>query len=75
METDGISVLWDDRNTGPGEKFADSDLLGIPLRIVLSPKTMEAGNIEIKKRTDEKASYITEQEAFSGKIKEIISQM
>ena len=75
LELEGLSVLWDDRNIGPGEKFADSDLLGIPLRVVLSPKTMEAGNIEIKNRTEEKTSYITEQEAFSGKIKEIISQM
>ena len=75
LESDGVSVLWDDRDSGPGEKFADADLLGLPLRIVLSSKTMEAGNIEIKKRTEEKEFYITEQEAFSGKIKDIISEM
>ena len=75
LESDGVSVLWDDRDLGPGEKFADADLLGLPLRIVLSSKTMEAGHIEIKKRTEGKELYITEQEAFNGKVKEIISEM
>ena len=75
LESDSVSVLWDDRDLGPGEKFADADLLGLPLRVILSSKTMEAGNIEIKKRTEGKEFYVTEQEAFNGKIKEIISEM
>lgn len=42
----GIDVLWDDRDLRAGEKFADSDLLGIPLRIVVSEKTLAAGKFE-----------------------------
>lgn len=75
LEQEGVSVLWDDRDVGPGEKFVDSDLLGIPLRVVLSSKTMEAGNVEIKKRTEDKTSHITENEAFNGKIAEILNEM
>jgi len=70
LEEENISVLWDDRDLGPGVKFADSDLLGIPLRVVLSDKTMEAGNVEVKKRTEEKPIYLNEQQAFDGGIRE-----
>ncbi len=75
LEQDGVSVLWDDRDVGAGEKFADSDLFGIPLRLVLSAKTMEAGTVEVKKRTEDKAVHITEQEAFNGSIKKMLNEM
>ena len=42
----GVAVLWDDRDARAGEKFADSDLLGIPLRVVVSEKTLAAGKFE-----------------------------
>ncbi|MDH5442136.1 MAG: His/Gly/Thr/Pro-type tRNA ligase C-terminal domain-containing protein [Candidatus Nomurabacteria bacterium] len=48
-----IEVLWDDRDSRPGQKFADSDLIGIPHRIVVSEKTIEAEKLEYKKRTDQ----------------------
>jgi prolyl-tRNA synthetase len=47
----GVEVLYDDRDVRPGVKFADADLMGIPLRIVVSDKTVEAGRFEVKKRT------------------------
>ncbi len=48
----GVEVLWDDReNKTAGEKFAESDLLGIPYRIVVSEKTLEKDCVEIKERT------------------------
>lgn len=47
----GISVLYDDRDVRPGEKFADADLMGIPHRIVISNKTLAADVIEYKYRT------------------------
>jgi len=53
----GIEVLYDDRDASPGEKFADSDLIGIPYRAVVSKKT--AGKVEIKKRNEEKAKLVT----------------
>lgn len=56
----GVSVLYDDRDVRPGEKFADSDLLGIPYRVVVSAKTVAAKQYEIKQRTSETASMISE---------------
>lgn len=52
LQESGISVLYDDRNARPGEKFADADLLGIPHRVVVSAKTVEQGVYEHKKRTE-----------------------
>jgi prolyl-tRNA synthetase len=46
----GITVLYDDRDARPGEKFADSDLIGIPTRIVMSEKTMAENVLEVKDR-------------------------
>jgi prolyl-tRNA synthetase len=46
-----ISVLYDDRDERPGEKFADADLLGIPYRAVVSEKSLQAGGVELKKRS------------------------
>jgi prolyl-tRNA synthetase len=47
----GITVLYDDRDERPGAKFADADLMGIPYRLVVSQKTVEAGKHELKERT------------------------
>ncbi len=47
----GIETLFDDRDARAGEKFADSDLIGIPWRIVVSEKTLAAGGAELKART------------------------
>lgn len=46
----GVEVLYDDRDLRAGEKFADSDLLGLPLRIVVSEKTVTAGKYEVVER-------------------------
>jgi len=52
----GVLVLYDDRlDARAGEKFADADLLGIPYRVVVSDKSVAAGQFEIKKRTDSEA--------------------
>lgn len=58
----GIEVLYDDRNVRAGEKFADSDLLGLPVRLVVSEKTLSAGGIEFKKRTENETKIIGEKE-------------
>ncbi len=51
LQDQGITVLWDDRDVRPGEKFADADLIGIPHRIVISSKTLENNTLEYKHRT------------------------
>ncbi|MBP9802834.1 MAG: prolyl-tRNA synthetase [Candidatus Pacebacteria bacterium] len=54
-----IEVLFDDRvSLSPGEKFADSDLLGMPIRIVVSARSIKEGGVEIKNRTAEKGEII-----------------
>ena len=42
----GVEVLYDDREAGPGEKFADAELLGVPLRLTVGRRTLESGEIE-----------------------------
>lgn len=56
----GIEVLFDDRSQiSAGEKFSDADLLGIPMRAVVSARSMKEGGIEIKKRNEEKGKIIS----------------
>lgn len=51
LKKENIEVLYDDRHEKTaGEKFADADLLGIPLRVVLSEKTLEKDSVEVKRR-------------------------
>ena len=57
LEDSGIEALWDDRNVGAGEKFADADLIGIPVRLVTSEKTKD--KIEWKSRASEKTELLT----------------
>jgi prolyl-tRNA synthetase len=62
LKTLGVETLYDDRELRPGEKFADSDLIGIPWRVVISEKTLAEGKVEVKKRSGEKAEMILEEE-------------
>ncbi|MCK5475222.1 MAG: prolyl-tRNA synthetase [Candidatus Pacebacteria bacterium] len=53
LQKEKIEVLYDDRNESAGVKFKDSDLIGIPLRIVISNKTLEKDSVEIKRRNED----------------------
>ncbi len=69
LQKDGVEVLYDDRDARAGEKFADADLIGIPLRAVISDKT-PAGKVEIKERTSETPRIVSHAELLklvSGK--------
>lgn len=50
LENAGVDTLYDDRPVRPGAMFADADLIGCPIRIVVSPKNMDAGVIELSTR-------------------------
>lgn len=50
LTTKGIEVLYDDRNARPGVQFADADLLGIPIRIIVGERNLKSGNLEWKRR-------------------------
>jgi prolyl-tRNA synthetase len=59
LEEAGIEVLYDDRqDKTPGEKLADCDLIGIPLRIVISDRTLEKDCVEIKERQKDENKLI-----------------
>jgi len=55
----GIDVLLDDRDARPGVKFADSELLGIPHRIVIGERGLSAGNLEYRNRRDAQSTEIS----------------
>ncbi len=57
LQENGIEVLWDDRELGAGKKFADADLIGIPVRLVVSEKTGD--KIEVKERNKDKTELLT----------------
>jgi len=62
LEKKGFEVLYDDRDISAGEKFADSDLIGIPYRIVISNRNISAGKIELTERATNKTERISEDE-------------
>ena len=55
----GVEVLWDDRDVRAGEKFADADLIGIPLRVVVSEKTLAEGKYECTERASGTTSHLS----------------
>lgn len=67
---EGIDVLFDDRNERPGVMFADSELIGVPHRLVISDKGLEAGTIEYKNRTADQIEHWPLEETV-GKLKTI----
>ncbi len=60
----GVEVLFDDRDMGAGAKFADSDLLGIPYRVVVGKQSLTQGGVEVKGRTQEAGVIMTVEEVL-----------
>ena len=58
LQKENIEVLYDDRQKTPGEKFAESDLFGIPYRVVISEKTLAKNSVEVKERGKEKVQLL-----------------
>jgi len=58
LQSVGIEVLFDDRDDSPGVKFNDADLLGIPLRLTLSPRTLQSQSVEAKWRREKEAQLL-----------------
>jgi len=65
MTEAGIDVLYDDREESPGVKFADADLIGIPLRLTLSNRTLKEDTVEIKRRDQEQARQVKLDDAIA----------
>jgi prolyl-tRNA synthetase len=66
LETAGLEVLIDDRSGTAGEKFADSDLLGIPYRVVVSEKNLAESSLEVKERESGETHNWSEQELINS---------
>ncbi len=63
LQSKGIEVLYDDREeVTAGAKFADSDLIGIPFRVIISGKTLSENKIELKMRNEKESALITQYE-------------
>jgi prolyl-tRNA synthetase len=62
LQRQGVPALYDDREAGPGEKFTDADLIGMPWRMVVSPKTGD--KVELKRRTEQEARVVELSEAI-----------
>jgi prolyl-tRNA synthetase len=54
----GLTVIYDDRDAGPGEKFADAELLGCPARVTIGRRTLAAGQIEVQARRGREARSV-----------------
>jgi prolyl-tRNA synthetase len=59
LEALGLEVLLDDRDLRPGVKFADADLVGIPWRIIIGTKRLDAGEVELVRRQGAEASVVS----------------
>lgn len=64
LQSKGIEVLYDDRDERPGAKFADSELMGIPYRITVSDRLIEAGKYEFTSRVSGETVELTRPELF-----------
>jgi prolyl-tRNA synthetase len=58
LQSNGLTVLYDDREETPGVKFNDADLLGTPLRVTVSPRTLEKGSLEVKRRSEKEGELV-----------------
>lgn len=67
LTENGFEVLYDDRELTAGNKFTDADIIGIPLRLVISEKTLKNTSVEIKKREEKEIKLV--------KIKEILKHV
>jgi prolyl-tRNA synthetase len=65
LQSDGVAVLYDDRDETPGVKFNDADLLGVPLRVTVSPRNLEKDSLEIKHRSETESELVPLDDALS----------
>jgi prolyl-tRNA synthetase len=73
MLSEGIEVIFDDRDERAGVKFKDADLIGIPLRVVIGQKNLSQGNVELKiRKTGENKLYLLQN--IVQEVKQLITQ-
>ncbi|MFN3187924.1 MAG: proline--tRNA ligase [Candidatus Paceibacteria bacterium] len=70
LKSRDVEVIYDDRDLRAGEKFADSDLLGMPYRVVVSKKLKEAGQFEVVTRATGEVRLLSEEELYADFVAE-----
>ncbi len=75
LEAAGIEVFYDDRNERPGVKFNDADLIGNPIRLSISRKTLDAGEVELRLRSGDADSTNYPQDRIVAHIRELVDAM
>lgn len=65
LQASGLEVLFDDRDARPGVKFADAELIGIPHRVVISERGLDAGELEYRHRRDEESRMLKREAALA----------
>jgi prolyl-tRNA synthetase len=65
----GLSVVYDDRDAGPGEKFADAELLGCPLRLTVGKRSLASGEIEAQMRRGQVSSTLPVEDAAAAVVR------
>jgi prolyl-tRNA synthetase len=71
---DNVEVIYDDRDVRPGAMFSDADLLGVPIRVIVSPRNLKESCIEIITRDKKINKKVNTSEAFTA-IKELIKEL
>jgi len=66
LREQGLDVVYDDRDAGPGEKFADAELLGCPLRVTVGRRALQSGEVEVQVRRGRESSTVPVDEAPSA---------
>ena len=66
LQAAGLDVLYDDRDESPGVKFNDADLLGMPVRLTVSPRNMKQGAVEVKGRSEAEATLVPAAEVVAA---------
>ncbi len=74
LQKEHIEVIYDDRNVRPGVMFSDADLLGVPIRLVVSPRNMKESVVELSTRDKSIQDKIALDETVQ-KVKELIAEM
>ncbi len=71
----GVETVIDDRNERPGVKFKDADLIGYPVRVVVGPKTLANGQLEVKIRKNGEIRYLPLDGDYVEGIKNILAEL
>ncbi len=70
----GVDVLLDDRPERPGVKFADAELIGIPYRLTVGPRSLEAGTVELTSRRTGTPEPVAAAEAAAKVIETVVAE-